>query len=51
MLFMTQGASESSGIQQSGDLLHPVALFSFTAVTRTENPPSEQSESIKFHRT
>ncbi|XP_051551997.1 major facilitator superfamily domain-containing protein 10-like isoform X1 [Myxocyprinus asiaticus] len=35
-------SSESSGIQQSGDLLYPVALFNFTAVTRTENPPSEQ---------
>lgn len=43
-IFMTQGASESSGVQQSGDLLHPVALFNFSAVTRTENPPSEQSE-------
>ncbi|XP_051981182.1 major facilitator superfamily domain-containing protein 10-like isoform X1 [Xyrauchen texanus] len=35
-------SSGSSGIQQSGDLLSPVALFNFTAVTRTENPPSEQ---------
>ncbi|KAI2664382.1 Major facilitator superfamily domain-containing protein 10 [Labeo rohita] len=39
---MLAGASESSGVQQSGDLLHPVALFNFSAVTRTENPPSEQ---------
>ncbi|XP_016403226.1 major facilitator superfamily domain-containing protein 10-like, partial [Sinocyclocheilus rhinocerous] len=39
---------ESSGIQQSGDLLHPAALFSFTAVKRTENPPSEQKmENLK----
>ncbi|NP_001017667.1 major facilitator superfamily domain-containing protein 10 [Danio rerio] len=40
---LQKGASESSGLQQqSGDLLHPVALFNFTAVRRTENPPSEQ---------
>ncbi|XP_050966719.1 major facilitator superfamily domain-containing protein 10 [Labeo rohita] len=39
---LQKGASESSGVQQSGDLLHPVALFNFSAVTRTENPPSEQ---------
>ncbi|XP_056314733.1 major facilitator superfamily domain-containing protein 10 [Danio aesculapii] len=40
---LQKGASESSGLQQqSGDLLHPVALFNFTALTRTENPPSEQ---------
>ncbi|XP_042612657.1 major facilitator superfamily domain-containing protein 10 isoform X2 [Cyprinus carpio] len=36
------GASESSGIQHSGDLLYPVALFNFTALTRTKNAPSEQ---------
>ncbi|XP_051960269.1 major facilitator superfamily domain-containing protein 10-like [Xyrauchen texanus] len=35
-------SSESSGVPQSGDFLNPVALFNFTAVTRTENPPSEQ---------
>lgn len=45
---MIQGTLESSGIQESGDLLHPVALFSFTAVKRTESPPSEQSECINF---
>ncbi|XP_058632351.1 major facilitator superfamily domain-containing protein 10 [Onychostoma macrolepis] len=39
---LQKGTSGSSGIQQSGDLLHPVALFNFTAVKRTENPPSEQ---------
>lgn len=37
-----KGSSGTPGIQQSGDLLHPAALFNFTAVTRTENPPSEQ---------
>ncbi|XP_067083699.1 major facilitator superfamily domain-containing protein 10 isoform X1 [Osmerus mordax] len=31
----------SSWTQESGDLLSPVALFHFSAVTRTENPPSK----------
>uniref|UniRef100_A0A9J8AET4 Major facilitator superfamily domain-containing protein 10 n=2 Tax=Cyprinus carpio TaxID=7962 RepID=A0A9J8AET4_CYPCA len=39
---LQKGASESSGIQHSGDLLYPVALFNFTALTRTKNAPSEQ---------
>uniref|UniRef100_A0A671LEF6 Major facilitator superfamily domain-containing protein 10-like n=1 Tax=Sinocyclocheilus anshuiensis TaxID=1608454 RepID=A0A671LEF6_9TELE len=42
MLPETLQKVKSSGIQQSGDLLHTAALFSFTAVKRTENPPSEQ---------
>lgn len=36
-----KGSSESSWIQESGNLLNPVDLFHFSAVTRTENPPSK----------
>ncbi|XP_030647719.1 major facilitator superfamily domain-containing protein 10 [Chanos chanos] len=41
-----KASGESSVFHQSGDLLSPVALFHFTAVTRTEDPPSAQ----KMHR-
>uniref|UniRef100_A0A673X194 Major facilitator superfamily domain-containing protein 10 n=1 Tax=Salmo trutta TaxID=8032 RepID=A0A673X194_SALTR len=37
-------SSVTSGIQESGDLLNPVALFHFSALTRTEDPPSKESE-------
>ncbi|KAM4617064.1 major facilitator superfamily domain-containing protein 10-like [Polymixia lowei] len=32
----------SSGFQDSGDLLSPLALFHFSAVTRVEDPPSKE---------
>uniref|UniRef100_A0A8C8JB18 Major facilitator superfamily (MFS) profile domain-containing protein n=1 Tax=Oncorhynchus tshawytscha TaxID=74940 RepID=A0A8C8JB18_ONCTS len=35
-------SSVTSGIQESGDLLNPVALFHFSALTRTEDPPSKE---------
>ncbi|XP_038860849.1 major facilitator superfamily domain-containing protein 10 isoform X5 [Salvelinus namaycush] len=38
----TQVSSVTSGIQESGDLLNPVALFHFSALTRTEDPPSKE---------
>ncbi|XP_021461235.2 major facilitator superfamily domain-containing protein 10 isoform X1 [Oncorhynchus mykiss] len=38
----TQVYSVTSGIQESGDLLNPVALFHFSALTRTEDPPSKE---------
>ncbi|KAK1792314.1 hypothetical protein P4O66_012273, partial [Electrophorus voltai] len=39
---ITKGSSDSSGVQVLGDLLNPVALFNFSAVTRTKEPPSKQ---------
>ncbi|XP_026858696.2 major facilitator superfamily domain-containing protein 10 isoform X2 [Electrophorus electricus] len=38
----SKGSSDSSGVQVVGDLLNPVALFNFSAVTRTKEPPSKQ---------
>ncbi|XP_076853840.1 major facilitator superfamily domain-containing protein 10-like [Brachyhypopomus gauderio] len=35
-------SSDASGVQEVGDLLNPVALFNFSAVTRTKEPPSKQ---------
>ncbi|XP_053530505.1 major facilitator superfamily domain-containing protein 10 isoform X2 [Ictalurus punctatus] len=37
-----KGTSEPTGVQEIGDLLNPVALFNFSAVTRTKEPPSVQ---------
>uniref|UniRef100_W5L4X3 Major facilitator superfamily domain-containing protein 10 n=1 Tax=Astyanax mexicanus TaxID=7994 RepID=W5L4X3_ASTMX len=39
----SRGSSDASGVQEVGDLLSPVALFNFSAVTRTKEPPSKQS--------
>ncbi|KAJ8006054.1 hypothetical protein DPEC_G00124280 [Dallia pectoralis] len=40
--------SVSSGIQESGDLLNPVALFNFSALTRKKEPPSiEKMQNLK----
>uniref|UniRef100_A0AAZ3Q3D1 Major facilitator superfamily domain-containing protein 10 n=1 Tax=Oncorhynchus tshawytscha TaxID=74940 RepID=A0AAZ3Q3D1_ONCTS len=39
-------SSVTSGIQESGDLLNPVALFHFSALTRTEDPPSKETSRI-----
>ncbi|KAK3514544.1 hypothetical protein QTP70_021603 [Hemibagrus guttatus] len=36
------GTSEQTSVQEIGDLLNPVALFNFSAVTRTKEPPSRQ---------
>ncbi|KAL6465480.1 hypothetical protein MHYP_G00256130 [Metynnis hypsauchen] len=37
-----KGSLDSSGVQEVGDLLSPVSLFNFSAVTRTKEPPSRQ---------
>ncbi|KAM9446781.1 major facilitator superfamily domain-containing protein 10 isoform 1-T2 [Clarias gariepinus] len=37
-----KGTLEPTGVQEIGDLLNPVALFNFSAVTRTKEPPSKQ---------
>uniref|UniRef100_A0A4W4HDU4 Major facilitator superfamily (MFS) profile domain-containing protein n=1 Tax=Electrophorus electricus TaxID=8005 RepID=A0A4W4HDU4_ELEEL len=42
MLPETLHKDNSSGVQVVGDLLNPVALFNFSAVTRTKEPPSKQ---------
>ncbi|XP_029366663.1 major facilitator superfamily domain-containing protein 10 isoform X2 [Echeneis naucrates] len=34
--------ASSSGFGDSGDLLNPISLFYFTAVTRTKDPPSNE---------
>lgn len=34
----------NSVVQGPGDLLNPVALFNFTAITRTEHAPPAQSK-------
>ncbi|TSM85943.1 Major facilitator superfamily domain-containing protein 10 [Bagarius yarrelli] len=34
--------AELKGIQKIGDLLNPVALFNFSAVTRTKEPPAKE---------
>ncbi|XP_064153530.1 major facilitator superfamily domain-containing protein 10 isoform X1 [Anguilla rostrata] len=39
----TKVSSVSSGFQETRDLLSPVALFRFSAVTRREDSPSKQS--------
>ncbi|XP_010875488.1 major facilitator superfamily domain-containing protein 10 [Esox lucius] len=36
-------SSVTSGIQETGDLLNPVALFNFTALTRTKDPASKEN--------
>ncbi|XP_062874062.1 major facilitator superfamily domain-containing protein 10 [Trichomycterus rosablanca] len=40
----SKGSSDHTGVrvQELGDLLNPVALFNFSAVTRTKQPPSNQ---------
>ncbi|XP_061117692.1 major facilitator superfamily domain-containing protein 10 [Conger conger] len=44
----TKASSMSSGIQGAGDLMNPVALFHFSAVTRREDSPSkERMENLK----
>ncbi|XP_071776509.1 major facilitator superfamily domain-containing protein 10 [Centroberyx gerrardi] len=39
---LTKDYKVSSGFGDSSDLLNPVALFHFSAVTRTEDPPSKE---------
>ncbi|XP_026994132.1 major facilitator superfamily domain-containing protein 10 isoform X2 [Tachysurus fulvidraco] len=39
---LNKGTSEHTSVHETGDLLSPVALFNFSAVTRTKAPPSKQ---------
>ncbi|KAM3867798.1 major facilitator superfamily domain-containing protein 10-like [Diretmus argenteus] len=39
---LTKDCKVSSGFRDSRDLLNPLALFHFSAVTRTEDPPSKE---------
>uniref|UniRef100_A0A6Q2XU32 Major facilitator superfamily (MFS) profile domain-containing protein n=1 Tax=Esox lucius TaxID=8010 RepID=A0A6Q2XU32_ESOLU len=38
----------TSGIQETGDLLNPVALFNFTALTRTKDPASKEMMGLVY---
>uniref|UniRef100_A0A8C7M2Y7 Major facilitator superfamily domain containing 10 n=1 Tax=Oncorhynchus mykiss TaxID=8022 RepID=A0A8C7M2Y7_ONCMY len=42
LFIIGENENVTSGIQESGDLLNPVALFHFSALTRTEDPPSKE---------
>ncbi|KAI5088297.1 major facilitator superfamily domain-containing protein 10, partial [Silurus meridionalis] len=39
---MYHGPTEHTGVQPIGDLLNPLSLFNFSAVTRTKVPPSKR---------
>ncbi|KAJ8285206.1 hypothetical protein GJAV_G00023530 [Gymnothorax javanicus] len=44
----SKASSVSSGIQETRDLISPVALFRFSALTRRDDPPSKESmENLK----
>lgn len=44
-IFLVWFQAKSSGLGDSGDLLNPLSLFRFSAVSRVEDPPTDESTS------
>lgn len=47
VIFLVVFKVKSSGFGDSGDLLNPLSLFQFSAVTRVKDPPTKESKWCK----